>query len=239
MSDRNNTENSDLMFLLHKCSHFLHHKGGKRGQFRILKILAGYPEISQKELQDQLGIEPGSMSELVIKLEHKGLITRRKDETDKRMTKLLITDLGLELSKEIEVRASEEDQLVAELLTAEEQEQLKGLLLKLLKGWEETYGTQMMHRCHEGKEHGHGLKKHMKHMEAHSKSEYHSEDEKEHHHEHHRKDGKENNHDHHREDGKEHNQEHHSEEEKERNHDHHREDGKERNHEHHREDRKE
>jgi DNA-binding MarR family transcriptional regulator len=155
-------QEDDLLALLHKTSHFLHHKrGGKRGQGKLLKILAEHTEISQKNLQELLGIEPGSMSELVIKLEHKGLISRAKDETDKRMTKLMITDLGLELSKEIDASDSEEDKVLMNSLTDEENEQLKALLTKVLKGWEESYGASPMGRrgnrdgscC--GKHHGH------------------------------------------------------------------------------------
>lgn len=131
--------NNDLMSLLYQSSHFLHHrKGGKRGQRRILTLLAQNPGISQKELQDRLGIESGSMSELVIKLEHKGLITRTKDEADKRMSNLTITDLGLELSKELEDLASADEKLLLGSLDAGEQEQLKLLLSKLVTSWEEA-----------------------------------------------------------------------------------------------------
>lgn len=130
----------DLLSLLAKCNHILHHKkGGKRGQGKILKILATQQEINQKELQEILGIESGSMSELVIKLEQKGLITRTKDETDKRMTKLMITELGHELSKELETRDEEENKLLYGSLSEQEQEELKTLLKKLLQGWEEKY----------------------------------------------------------------------------------------------------
>jgi DNA-binding MarR family transcriptional regulator len=162
-----NKEN-DLLTLLDRSNHFLHHKrGGKRGQGKILVILAEHPEISQKELQDMLGIESGSMSEIVIKLEHKGLITRTKDDTDKRMTKLMITDLGIELTKENEARDTEEDKLLFSSLTEEEQEQLKILLGKMIKGWEENYEVIRESRhCHaEGEEHCHrgGRRHHRSH----------------------------------------------------------------------------
>jgi DNA-binding MarR family transcriptional regulator len=158
----------NLLTLLAKTGHFMHHKrGGKRGQSRILIILAENPEISQKELQEFLGIESGSMSEIVIKLEHKGLITRTKDEMDKRMTKLMITELGLELSKEIETRDTEEDKLLLDSLTEEEQEQLKVLLKKMIQGWEKNYEVirEKHHRHAEGEEHCHrGGRRHHKMM---------------------------------------------------------------------------
>ncbi|MHB8129765.1 MAG: MarR family winged helix-turn-helix transcriptional regulator [Mobilitalea sp.] len=165
----NNEDN--LLTLLGKCGHFMHHKrGGKRGQGKILTILAANPGISQKELQEKLGIESGSMSEIVMKLEHKGLITRTKDETDRRMTNLLITDLGLELSKEVESRDLDEDKLLFGSLTEEEQEQLKALLKKMLQGWEVNYEVIRERRhCHtEGEEHCHkgGRRHHKYHLHS-------------------------------------------------------------------------
>ncbi|MGB4661412.1 MAG: MarR family transcriptional regulator [Mobilitalea sp.] len=150
----NDNQEEDILSLLGKCSHFLHHKrGGKRGQGKILRILAEHPEIGQRELQELLGIESGSMSEIVIKLENKGFITRTKDETDKRMTKLMITEFGLAKSKEVEARDLEADQSVINSLNAEEQEQLKVLLKKLLQGWEVTFESMRENRCeHEGRE---------------------------------------------------------------------------------------
>lgn len=139
----------DLLSLLAKSSHILHHqKGGKRGQGKILRILATYQEINQKELQEILNIESGSMSELVIKLEHKGLITRTKDETDRRMTKLKITELGLELSKEIETSVLEDNKLLYGSLSEQEQEELKVLLKKLLQGYEEHF--ELLHEQRNG-----------------------------------------------------------------------------------------
>lgn len=135
-----NDNEDDLISLLAKSSHILHHKkGGKRGQGKLLKILAEHQEISQKELQEILGIESGSMSELVIKLEHKSLITRSKDETDRRMTKLMITELGLERSKELETSDLEDNKLLYGSLSEQEQEELKVLLKKLLEGWEKNF----------------------------------------------------------------------------------------------------
>lgn len=182
----------DLLSLLLKSSHFLHHRrGGRRGQGKILKILAQSPQISQKELQEQLGIESGSMSELVIKLEHKGLITREKDEADKRMTTLRITDLGLELSKELETEAYGEAQLLWSGLSIEEQEQLKQLLSKLLIGWEnsqEVFHGEKRHRgCghHDHHDCHHGHHKVSGHHKDHDHVGHHSNHGKEEHREHH------------------------------------------------------
>ncbi|MDF2906056.1 MAG: MarR family transcriptional regulator [Herbinix sp.] len=198
--DRVNQE-ENLLELLLRSSHFLHHRrGGKRGQGKILKLLSEHPQISQKELQELLGIESGSMSELVIKLEHKGFITRVKDEADKRMTTLKITEHGLELSKELEAEASREEQFLGNGLSAEEQEELKRLLSKLLSGWEESYeafrGGRHHHKeCGHHDHHDHNCQH--SHFDKEGRSEHHghhSHHDKEDHLEHH---GRHKDHEHH------------------------------------------
>ena len=67
----------DLAGQLEQCGKFLMYCLGKRrGQEKILRILWEQGEISQRELQELLGIQPGSMSEIAAKLESKGLIVR-------------------------------------------------------------------------------------------------------------------------------------------------------------------
>ncbi len=95
------SENSELLGKMEKCGHFLYHRrGGKRGQGRILKILLTEGEKTQKELQDYLEIQSGSMSEIVLKMEESGLISREKDESDRRKVFIYIEDKGLEQEKE-------------------------------------------------------------------------------------------------------------------------------------------
>lgn len=88
-------EKYELLGLIERCGHFLYHRrGGKRGQGRILKILLTEGEMTQKKLQERLGIQSGSMSEIVLKLEGNGLVYRTRDESDKRKIKLKITEAG-------------------------------------------------------------------------------------------------------------------------------------------------
>ena len=63
---------NDLTSQLIKCGQILMHKTGKkRGQENILEILFQYESMSQKQLQEVLGIEAGSLSEILSKLEEK------------------------------------------------------------------------------------------------------------------------------------------------------------------------
>ena len=105
--------------------------GPARGQALVLSILAGREALSQRELQQMLGIQPGSLSELLSKLEVKGYLTREKAE-DRRGNLLRITDAGRAALPEIDAD-DEADPLSP--LSGEQQDQLAELLRTLLNAW--------------------------------------------------------------------------------------------------------
>lgn len=127
-------EEASLWELLIRCGYIAERKSGRqRGQNRILDILLKNPEMSQKTLQEQLGIEPGSMSEILGKLEEKGFLTKEKDENDRRRMLIRLTEEGKKAAKAEDVKGSTEG--IFSSLKEEEQEQLKEMLQRLLKQW--------------------------------------------------------------------------------------------------------
>ena len=142
-------EEADLMELIDMAGRMAQRQpwgGPARSQALVLSILAGRERLSQRELQQMLGIRPGSLSELLGKLEAKGCLTREKGE-DRRGNLLAITPAGREAMTEGE-DAPEEDPLSP--LTAEEQDELARLLRTLLRGWVETAAEQAPPRSHRG-----------------------------------------------------------------------------------------
>ena len=122
----------ELSELIRKCNHYIvHHKG--RGQGKILKILAKQGEMSQKDLQDILEIQSGSISELLAKLEEKGMIVRTKSEEDKRKAIISITELGRE--KVANCGCKNRAERLYAGLSKEEKEDLKRLLNRLVASW--------------------------------------------------------------------------------------------------------
>ena len=89
--------------------------------------------MSQKELQDVLQIQPGSLSEILLKLEHKGFITREKDADDRRKSVISLTETRREVLKDQTPRI--EEGKMFDVLDEEEQKELKRLLKKLLDAW--------------------------------------------------------------------------------------------------------
>ena len=123
-----------LSALLGKCGHYLYHRPYHgRGQGRILKMLSGQEEVTQKELQETLGIQAGSVSEIISKLEARGLVARERDDADKRRVLLRITEEGKKRAETDFDEGKTED--LYGVLSEEEQETLKGLLGRLLESW--------------------------------------------------------------------------------------------------------
>lgn len=136
--------NQKLLEMMELCGHFLHHRrGGKRGQAKILRILAQQGEMTQRQIQDILNIKSGSLSEIVRKMEGDGLITRTKQESDKRNIRLGITEKGMKEAESRLHKMKEQEEMLFDALSGEEQEQLYLLLEKLLHSWKlhfsETY----------------------------------------------------------------------------------------------------
>ena len=142
-------EEEELYHLMRACGHILYHSGAQRsGQGRILHILDTEGPVSQKDLQDRLNIQSGSISEILTKLEKEGLIERRKDERDRRRVILYLTDKGAEHARLWHAGRWEKDWFCA--LSEEQREQLKGLLQILLDSWREAEpanGNQSHREC--------------------------------------------------------------------------------------------
>lgn len=127
----------DLAGAVERCGRILIYGLGRwRGQARILHLLQERDGTSQKELQEQLGIQPGSMSEIAAKLEGKGLILRQRDEADRRKILLSITARGREwFSRQDEAHIRQRRAELFSALTEAEQSSLRELLDKLAADW--------------------------------------------------------------------------------------------------------
>ncbi len=122
---------NDIGYLLSACAERFNRSGGqKNSQKRILHILRKKNVIPQKVLQEILQIKPGSLSELLAKMEDRNYIERYRDETDKRKVMVRITEEGIAYSKEMHARYHGDRKFYA--LNDEEKETLRTLLKKLL-----------------------------------------------------------------------------------------------------------
>lgn len=126
----------NLEKLVHELFHQLYlqkRNNGHMTQGKILKLLYKKGDISQKDMQDMLHIQSGSMSEIINKLERKELLIRIRDESDKRKMILHLTEKG---KKDVETYTQNYKNDVIQyfdVLSIEEKENLETILQKLLK----------------------------------------------------------------------------------------------------------
>lgn len=128
---------------------------GKASQKRILIILSEVKSITQKDLTMRLGIQPGSASEILSKLESAGLIRRTVSETDRRTANISLTDEGEKMALEAAKQRSQRHVEMFSCLSGDEKEQLLSLLEKLNEDWDRRYGVV---RERKGKRHLHGCR---------------------------------------------------------------------------------
>ena len=125
-----------LLALIHESGHVGHFLfDGKGSQNRILRILAKEGTMTQSALTEYLGIQPGSASEVIGKLERAGLISRVTSDEDRRTADISLTDAGRTHAEEHAARQQNKIHEMFDVLTDEEKESLLGLLEKLNRSW--------------------------------------------------------------------------------------------------------
>ncbi|MGN1390105.1 MAG: MarR family winged helix-turn-helix transcriptional regulator [Bulleidia sp.] len=127
-----------LMHALRMCGDFLSYRRGQRpGQNRVLFQLHRYGSITQKQLQEILQIQQGSLSELLSKMESSGLIERTRNPEDRRQVVLSLTEKGKEIEHANHEQVMEEHKKLFSSLSEAEQKELYRMLRTLLADWKE------------------------------------------------------------------------------------------------------
>lgn len=142
IADRSETYDMDkkLIINLRNLGHvirFLYE--GKGSQKRILIILYEAGSMTQRELTEKIGIQPGSASEVIGKLESAGLITRAPSQTDRRTVDIQLTETGKQQAKEAARQRRIRHQEMFSCLSEEEKTTLLALSEKLNADWDSRY----------------------------------------------------------------------------------------------------
>lgn len=99
------------------------------GRVRLMNMLMEHGAMSQREIADKLDIRPQSLSELLVKMEADGMISRRQAEEDKRVSVVELTEAG----RERLVVMREENRVHAEKILSPLSECEKDELYSILK----------------------------------------------------------------------------------------------------------
>lgn len=144
-----------LTRLLRFCGKALHHgMGGKASQQRILAIMYRHEVMTQRELMEIIGIQSGSMSELLGKIEEKGLLIREKNARDKRNVDVRLTEAGRREAERVRQERKKLEQHLFAALSDEEKQELCALLSKVQASWEKDELICPGKRCKKRKEDG-------------------------------------------------------------------------------------
>lgn len=103
----------------------------EHGRVRLMNMLKENGELSQKEIAEKLDIRPQSLSELLVKMESDGFISRRQDKDDKRVIVVALTEKGEEQLVVLRQVNREHAEKLFSPLTEEEKDALIAILKKL------------------------------------------------------------------------------------------------------------
>ncbi len=124
------------LFNLDACVGFITNKAGKklaeafnerllkvgitRVQWIALYYLGEYDELNQKELGDLMDIKQSSVARLIDRMEKEGYVTRQKHISDRRITKLILTDKGKKYREDLLPEGEKMAQVFTEGISDEE-----------------------------------------------------------------------------------------------------------------------
>lgn len=104
-----------------------------RGEYGVLRyLLEGDENITAGYLCEKLQVVPGRMTDILTSLENKGLIVRRKNDKDRRIVNVFITDKGREEAERKRLEIHEDYKGLSEVLGENDTRELLRLLKILL-----------------------------------------------------------------------------------------------------------
>jgi DNA-binding MarR family transcriptional regulator len=105
-------------------------------QFAVLTVLASRPDIDQRTLGELASLDRSTVTDVVGRLERRGLVERVRDASDRRRNLLRLTPEGKATCEQVAARAVTMNRVLLSPLALEEQEVLMGLLRRLVEAGE-------------------------------------------------------------------------------------------------------
>ena len=108
------------------------------GARRVLAFLTVRDGVSQLDLIRATHLKAPTISLIVQKMEHDGLITRKTDDLDMRLTRVFLTEHGKNVNRDIHDAVSDAENSAMCDFSDEEKKQLHALLVRFYSNIEET-----------------------------------------------------------------------------------------------------
>ncbi len=108
------------------------------GARRVLAFLAVRDGVSQLDLIRVTHLKAPTISLIVQKMEHDGLILRKTDDLDMRLTRVYLTEHGKNVNRDIQNAISDTENHAMHDFSDEEKKQLHHLLVRFYRNIEEN-----------------------------------------------------------------------------------------------------
>jgi DNA-binding MarR family transcriptional regulator len=102
--------------------------GVSAGTWFTLALLAREDGMSQGELSQRFDIDPSRVTRLAKRLEREGLLRKKRDQGDKRVIRMYLTEKGRGLFEDLSDRRERFDRRVGVVLSPEELKELRRML---------------------------------------------------------------------------------------------------------------
>ncbi|MGN1276586.1 MAG: MarR family winged helix-turn-helix transcriptional regulator [Floccifex sp.] len=109
---------------------------GKGSQSQVLIVLLETGPMTQRKLTEILGIQPGSVSEVLAKLESSHFIERTCSQLDRRTTDVRLTQEGIKQAQKASDIRKKRHEIMFSCLNETEKEMLLGLLDQVTSDWD-------------------------------------------------------------------------------------------------------
>ena len=106
------------------------------GARRVLACLAVKDGVSQLDLIRATHLKAPTISLIVQKMEHDGLISRKTDDLDMRLTRVYLTELGMRVNRDIHDTIEAVENTAMQGFTDAEKELLHDLMTRLYRNME-------------------------------------------------------------------------------------------------------
>ena len=140
---------SQICRLEHARAHeLLEELGLYRGQHRILRALWGQDGLTHTELAEYAHVRPSTISTTIQRMERAGLVERRHDAGDQRVSRVYLTESGRALQEDVEQAWRRLEEEVLDGLTLEERVLLRRLFLQVRENLERVTSRERPPKHH-------------------------------------------------------------------------------------------
>lgn len=108
------------------------------GQPRVLYALWDEDGLTQSELTARLNRSPSTITKTVQRMEKAGFVVRRSDESDERISRVVLTDAGRDIRPAVEEVWTRLDRQIFDGFSAEELSSFHSFLLRVCQNLQDT-----------------------------------------------------------------------------------------------------